>query len=137
MALIHLDAGVLIGFLDDKDAHHPTARQVVTDALADGDGLAIAASALAECLVEPSRRGEDAVRTVLDFAERLPIDIVPLDVATATAAAGLRARHRALRLPDALVIATAVEGGADRLVTTDRGWPAPRALGLAGKVQRL
>src|SRR5262245_40188819 len=97
----------------------------------------MAASALAECLVDPARRGEDAARTVLDFVDRVPIDIVPLDVAIATAAAGLRARHRALRLPDALVIATAAQANADRVVTTDRGWPAPRALGLAGKVQRL
>jgi len=97
----------------------------------------MAASALAECLVAPARRGEDAVRTVLDFVDRVPIDIVPLDVAIATAAAGLRARHRALRLPDALVIATAAEANVDRLVTTDRRWPAPRTLGLAGKVQRL
>jgi predicted nucleic acid-binding protein len=38
-------------------------------------------------------------------------------------AAGMRARHPALKLPDALVIATAASLEADRLVTTDRGWP--------------
>jgi predicted nucleic acid-binding protein len=62
--------------------------------------------------------------------DQLPIGIVALDVAIATAAARLRARHRSLRLPDALVIATAAEAAADLLVTTDQGWPSPQALGL-------
>jgi len=29
-----------------------------------------------------------------------------------------------LRLPDALVVATAIELGATRVLTTDRGWPS-------------
>lgn len=42
----------------------------------------------------------------------------------ARSAAALRARHgRALRLPDALVLATAIELRAHRLLTTDAGWP--------------
>lgn len=130
MALIHLDAGVLIGFLDADDAHHPAARDLLSDALARGDRLAMAASALAECLVAPARRGEAAVRLVHDLVQRLPIDVVPLEVQIATAAAKLRARHRTLRLPDALVIATAVEHGADVLATTDRRWPKPVELQL-------
>jgi len=40
------------------------------------------------------------------------------------AAAALRARHgRAVRLPDAMVLATAIELQAHRLLTTDAGWP--------------
>jgi hypothetical protein len=36
----------------------------------------------------------------------------------------LRARHGTrLRLPDALVLATALHLAADRAVTTDAGWP--------------
>ena len=48
----------------------------------------------------------------------------------AVAAAALRANHAALKLPDALVVATASVLGADRLLTTDRGWPTARDLGL-------
>ena len=66
----------------------------------------------------------------LKFAARTDIDVVPLDLPTATTAAQLRADHRGLRLPDALVIATAIDAGADELVTTDRRWPSARALGL-------
>jgi predicted nucleic acid-binding protein len=39
-------------------------------------------------------------------------------------AAQLRAQHGPrLRLPDALVVATALELSADRLLTTDKRWP--------------
>ena len=69
--------------------------------------------------------------------KRLPIDIVELDAGTARIAAVLRAQHRELRLPDALVIATGVAGSADELITTDRGWPTMRALGLAMVITRL
>lgn len=137
MALIHLDAGVLIGFLDANDVHHPAAREVITEAVGGADRLAMAASALAECLVAPARRGDDAVRLIHDLLQRLPVEIVPLDVDTATTAARLRARHRSLRLPDALVIATAAEHGADRLITTDRGWPTAKTLRLQAKLQHL
>jgi predicted nucleic acid-binding protein len=137
VGLIHLDAGVLIGFLDGSDVHHQAARDVFADALRAGDRLAMAASAFAECLVGPARRGATDVRIVRDFVERVPVAIVPLDVDMAVSAARLRATHRTLRLPDALVIATAIEDAADHLITTDRKWPTARALKLKAKLARL
>lgn len=128
MGLTHVDAGVLIGFLDRDDVHHDTARRALSDARSRRDRLAMAASAVAECLVGPARRGDAALTVVRDLLARLPIDVVPLDEDIAVAAARLRARHHALKLPDALVIATAVTHDADRLITTDRGWPSARSL---------
>ncbi len=136
MALIHLDAGVLIGFLDGDDVHHQAAGTVIAAALDEGDRLAMAASALAECLVGPARRGDEAIEIVHDLRRRLPIEVVDLDADIATAAARLRAGHRSLRLPDALVIATAFEREADELVTTDRRWPDVKELG-AGRAIRV
>ena len=137
MGLIHLDAGVIIGFLDASDAHHQTSRAALAAALQHGDHLALAASALAESLVGPARRGQPAVEAVRHLVERLPISIIPLDIEIATTAARLRAVHRALRLPDALVIATAIEHAADHLVTTDRKWPTAKALKYSGTMTRL
>ena len=131
MGLIHLDAGVVIGLLDANDAHHQAATEALADALRAGDRLAMAASAFAECLVGPSRRGGKAVTVLRDLFARLPIDVVDLDADTAQAAASLRARHRSLRLPDALVLATAAQCNADQLITTDHRWPTARKLGLA------
>ena len=134
MGLIHLDAGVVIGFLDADDTHHQSAAQTLAASLRSGDRLAMAASAFAECLVGPSRHGERAVATVSDLFERLPIDIVDLDADTARRAAALRARHASLRLPDALVLATASENSADHLITTDRRWPSKTKLELRASI---
>ena len=137
MGLIHLDAGVLIGFLDSNDGHHQSARKFLTEALHEGDHLAMAASAFAEVLVGPSRRGQEAVDTVRAVFERMPISVIPIDDDIAVAAARLRAVNRALRLSDALVIAVAIEERADHLVTTDRKWPSARALKMTGTLRRL
>ena len=137
MALSHLDAGVIIGFLDRGDAHHPAAHAALSHAQQRRDRLAMASTAFAECLVGPSRRGEAAVATVRDLFDRLPISIIPLQPDTAVVAAQLRARHPALRLPDAIVMATAIVDGADELVTTDRRWPSAKALKLKATLRHL
>lgn len=52
----------------------------------------------------------------------LLIRVAPIGEAIAERAARLRASHPMLRLPDALVIATGVELGADVILTGDRRW---------------
>ena len=137
MGLTHLDAGVIIGFLDGDDSHHETARAALSDALKQGDQLFIAASALAECLVGPARRSAKAVELVRTAVHRLPVAVVNLDEEIATQATILRARHRTLKLPDALVIATAANSGADQLITTDRKWPSAKVMKLDFSVEQL
>ena len=124
MGLTVLDAGVIIGVLDAKDAHHAAARTALSAAIERGDALAVPASAYAECLVGPARRGRDAMRAVDRFLVDLPAEVEPVTRQLAARAAQLRARHRRLGLPDALVLATALHLRADRVLTTDRGWPA-------------
>jgi predicted nucleic acid-binding protein len=137
VGLTVLDAGPVIALLDAGDAHHRRARAAFADALGRRDRLVLPASAFAETLVGPARRGPAAVATLRDAIRRLPIDVVPLGPEVALSAATLRARHRRLRLPDALVIATAAHLGADRLLTTDRGWPSRAELGLRAQVLEL
>jgi predicted nucleic acid-binding protein len=60
-----------------------------------------------------------------------------LDEEIATQAATLRARHRSLELPDALVIATAEHSRADRLITTDRKWPSAKAMKLTVSITQI
>jgi predicted nucleic acid-binding protein len=124
VALTVLDAGVIIGVLDEDDSHHAAARAAIQRALGEGDSLAVPASAYAECLVGPARSGRDAMRTVDAFLADLAVNVEPITRQLASRAAQLRARHgKRLRLPDALVLATALHLGADRIVTTDVGWP--------------
>ena len=125
-----MDAGVLIGFLNSEDAHHRSAAKAIGDALSENQTLAMSASVFAEILVGPSRSGAEAVEVVRNMVATLPIGTVPIGDEIAVTAAGLRARHQSLKLPDALVIAAAKVEGADRLVTTDRCWPAAKRLGI-------
>jgi predicted nucleic acid-binding protein len=103
-----------------------------------GHRVVMPASAFAEALVGPARRGRDAVGEITRFVHRLPIEIVPLDEEIALAAAQLRARHGGrLKLPDALVVATAEVLDVDVLVTSDRAWPSRSELGLRADVRQL
>ena len=109
----------------------------LSDALGRGDRLAIAASALAECLVGPARRSPEAIDLVRTVIDRLPVSVADLNAEIATQAAVLCARHRTLKLPDAVVIATAVTSGADQLITTDRKWPTAKAMKLTVSIERI
>jgi predicted nucleic acid-binding protein len=137
MGVTLVDAGVVIGFLDSADAHHDAAHRALAEALRRGDRLVIPASALAEALVGPSRHGARSVATVRDLIARVPFEISPLDESVAIVAAELRTRHKSLKLPDALVIATAIVRDADVVLTTDRRWPVKSRLGLRGAVTEL
>lgn len=138
MGLTVIDAGVLIGFFDDSDAHHLGAKRELANARQRGDQIAVPASALAEALVSPVRAGESSITAIREFIERLPLVVVELDSEIAVVAARLRARHgQKLKLPDALVVATAIHHGADVLVTTDGGWPTKSKLGFEGILIRL
>ena len=120
MALVVLDASVVIAFLDSRDAHHAGAVSALTANRAED--LVVPASAYAEILVAPLRRGPAAVARARQAMTDLAIRIVPLTSEVADRAALLRARHASLRLPDALVLATAEMLGADTVLTADRAW---------------
>jgi predicted nucleic acid-binding protein len=125
MGLIVLDAGIVIAALDGSDAHHASAVEALRASRGTGATLVVPASAYAEALVGPSRRGSDAVATVDAFLDALPAAVEPVSREVAREAAGLRAAHgSSLRLPDALVVATARVIGAELVLTTDAGWPA-------------
>lgn len=124
MGLTVLDAGVVIALLDANDPHHAGARDALTASVERGDALALSASAYAEALVAPSRQGAAAIRALDGFLADLAVEVEPITRQIAKKAAGLRARHgKRVRLPDALVIAAALHLRADRILTTDRGWP--------------
>jgi predicted nucleic acid-binding protein len=121
-----LDASVLIGLLDTADAHHDRAIDDVEAADREGRQLLLPASAYSETLVAfaRARRLEEARRAITAMG----ITIVSLTDTIAERAAELRAHHTRLRLPDAIVLATAQEMGGS-LLSYDH-----RLAQLAGKL---
>jgi predicted nucleic acid-binding protein len=120
MAVVVLDASVAIGVLDATDAHHAGAIAALAEH--ESDELILPASAYAELLVAPWRRGARAAGGVDEFLNELAVRIEPLTREMARHAAHLRAVHSRLSLPDALVLATGDVLDAGVVLTADHGW---------------
>lgn len=118
MALIVLDASVVVAFLDPVDLHHRSAVSALEEHAEDE--IVLPTSAYAEALVHAAREGE--LDTVKEKIRSLLTRIEPIDELIAEEAALLRARHPALRLPDALVLASGDALRADVILTADRRW---------------
>jgi predicted nucleic acid-binding protein len=105
MGTLILDASVVIGLLDRADAHHQAAVDAVEAADAADSRVFVPASAYSETLVAFARAGR--LREASDAIAAMGITVAPLTATMAECAAELRARHRGLRLPDAIVLACA------------------------------
>jgi len=119
VGLTFLDTSAVVGFLDADDALHPSARSAVLGALRDGERLAVSIIGWAEALASV-RLGHHDERVLRAFRLDLALEVVALDEPTAERAADLRVAG--LRLPDALVLASAERSGATQVVTGDRRW---------------
>jgi predicted nucleic acid-binding protein len=117
MGTVVLDASALIAFAEDQDPLHSEADRLAADWRAPGMTRLLPASAYAEILVQPFKNGTDA--RVDAFLAASEIEIVPIDAVVGRVAASARSRVESLRLPDALVVATALVHDAE-LVTLDR-----------------
>lgn len=121
MGALILDASILIGLLDSQDAHHQAAVDAVERADLAGRTLITPASAYGEALVAFAR----VVRVVRVAEAReaiagMGITVAPMTGAIAEHAASLRAEHVALRLPDAIVLATARELNGELMTYDER-----------------
>lgn len=117
MGTLILDASVLIALLDRADPHYPRAVAEVEAADQNGDHLMAPASAYSEALVAFARQSR--VADAREAIVAMGIAVAPLDAGTAELAAALRARHDRLRLPDAMVLATAQQLGG-RMLSYDQ-----------------
>jgi predicted nucleic acid-binding protein len=102
-----LDASIVIGLLDMADAHHAKAIEDVEAADRKGRQLVVPASAYSEALVAFARAGR--VGDAREAVAAMGMTVAPLTATIAEHAAELRARHDRLRLPDAIVLASARE----------------------------
>jgi predicted nucleic acid-binding protein len=130
MGIALLDSSVVIGFLDSDDSLHKVADAAVRDA-ARHHVFVVSVVTLAELLTGAllGHHDEDTVRRF--FAMTVSRHI-PLGEPEAERAADLRANHRSLRMPDALIAATA-ELNADVMITADGR--LPKIAGLTCEVR--
>jgi predicted nucleic acid-binding protein len=119
MGVAIVDASVLIATISKHDAHHERARTELK-AVRQRHALALPAVALSEALVAPYRTSRSEGRSVEGGLRRLG-RVEPVTGAIASRAAQLRAK-RQIELPDALILATAVELRVAEILTFDERW---------------
>lgn len=117
--LIVIDASVAIAALGADDAHHAAASAAL-GAATDDDELVLAATTRAEILVGPARMGGRVLASARSFVDGC--STIPVTASIADDAAAVKARHRALSLPDAIALVVADLIAADAIWTFDRRW---------------
>ena len=116
---VALDSNVVVGFLDRSDPLHDAADRAIRDLLATQQ-LFVSVITYAEVLTG-ARLGHHDEDQVMGFFADLISRILPVDVAIADRAAGLRAAAKALQMPDALIVASAeLDPQVDLLLSGDR-----------------
>jgi predicted nucleic acid-binding protein len=129
-----LDSDAVVAFLDRADVLHDAAEEAIRELLGK-DRLLASAVTYAEVLTG-ARLGRHDQKRVRGFFEDLVSEIVPVDAEVAGKAAELRSRRRSLRMPDALILATAeLHPEASLIVTGDRA--AAKVAGASFEVRLL
>jgi predicted nucleic acid-binding protein len=115
-----LDSDAVIGFLDRSDALHVSAEAAVRKFISEQRLLASVVT-YAEVLTGARLGHHDEVR-VRGFFDELISGVLPVDLEVADKAAELRSQRKVLRMPDALILATAeTNAEVELIVTGDAG----------------
>jgi predicted nucleic acid-binding protein len=124
-ATLLVDTSATLAYLAGSEPASPAAEQVFDGFIGSGRNAGLLSTVtVAEILVRPFRAGPGAVARTEAFLRHFgEIRLVGVDYEVAREAARIRARTN-LRMPDALIVASAVVGGADVVVTNDEAWTA-------------
>lgn len=121
--LVALDTSVWIYHLEGSAAYGPAADNVL-EAVAQGRVGAVASElVLLELLVAPLKKGSQDVADEIELMLlHFPhLQLAPVTRAVLVRAAEIRARY-AMRTPDAIMLASAVESGATLAIANDVAW---------------
>lgn len=133
MAVV-LDSDAVIGFLDRNDTLHDAADATIRN-LVGRERLLVSVVTYAEVLTG-ARLGHHDEHQVRGFFRDLISDVLPVDVEVADTAADLRSRRKSLRMPDAMILATAETQPEVSLVVTG-DLQVTKVAGLRCKVKLL
>lgn len=125
--MILLDSTVIVGFLDADDALHEVAVTRLREIIGSHP-LAASVISYAELMTGVSL-GHHSQEHVDRFFDALVKDLLPVDRKVAARAATLRGKRISLRMPDALILATAdLHEEIDTAVCADDDWPKVKSL---------
>jgi predicted nucleic acid-binding protein len=128
-----LDSAPIVAFLDRDDTLHAAADAAIRE-LAPKQRLYASAVTLAEVLTGAHLDHHDE-SIVRGFFADLVTEVLPVAEADAERAARLRASHRSLRMPDALILAAAeVHPEVESVLTGDAAMAGVRGLGCRVKL---
>lgn len=118
-----VDTSVVLAYLTGNEPMSRSATDLFDGCIATGRNAAVlSAVSVAELLVRPFARGPGAVATIEGFLRHFGgVRVVDVTYDIAREAARLRAAT-GLPTPDALIVATALLEGVDRVVTSDGAW---------------
>ncbi|MGH2969677.1 MAG: type II toxin-antitoxin system VapC family toxin [Solirubrobacteraceae bacterium] len=132
MGVVLLDSVVIVAYLDATNVFHRSAVTSLEQAVRD-ESLIASAINYAELLTGAKLGHHDETITRGFFAD-LIAEVVPVGTTIAERAAEIRSQC-SVRLPDALVLATA-DLHADRVVTADEPWSRMTGLGCTVELLR-
>jgi predicted nucleic acid-binding protein len=134
VGLILLDSTVIVGFLDADDALHEVAVSRLKEIIGS-DPLVASVVSYAEVMTGVSL-GHHPRESVDGFFDALIKDLLPVERRVAARAATLRGKHMSLRMPDALILATAdLHEEIETVLCADSDWP--KVGGLSCRVELL
>jgi len=117
--LIYCDSVIIIYYLDANDAYHQKADIRLTAIRSAGDEIAFSDLSRLECRVKPIQPSDAQRLAIFDAFFALPdIRKAPLTAAVFDRATELRARF-ALKTPDAIHLAAAIDAGCGLFLTHD------------------
>ncbi len=142
---LYLDSNVFIALFETNDRLSSAIMAMMTRGRAVSERCFVTSRlSLAEVVVKPKRSGDaNLLAGYLDWLgeprplSRATLDVIDVDTAVLLSAGELRARHPAMKLPDAVHVATAMISGCSHVLSADlrlqaaaTGDAAPRMLRL-------
>lgn len=120
---IGVDTPIWIYHLEDVRPYSDLTLHLFSEAAGGGGELVLSTISLAEILAGPWRaRDSERARRIEDALKAMP-GVLTADVTLSVAGKGAQIRGETdLPLPDALIIASALERKAQMIITNDAGW---------------
>jgi predicted nucleic acid-binding protein len=118
-----LDTNSFVYFLNNISPYVDVLTLVFERVLTKQASMIVSVVTESELLVLPTRnRDPSALADIEDLLSEDGIHVMPVDRAIARRAAELRTLYGALKLPDAMIVASAIHYGCDLIVGNDRKW---------------